>query len=260
MVISFLNMTINFIYNNQKYPIELKYLNKETDYFCNERLNDENTQIDLYLINEFDNTNQFSTNIITNFINYFKTKKLELTPDNIFSMSFLINKYKITKLKVKTSQYINENYKQLIDNFFNKYKSQNKKEITKEEEKLISKHIIEYLNDDRLILLPTHVLYRIFDECSSERQRKKKNLNAKSNLQTKPIQKLKETDDDNDDKEEEEDKEKTPEKKETKTIKKAKPSKSKTKTKTKPKQLLKKKVQKPSMTTKKTKLTKIDKD
>ena len=52
-------MIVNFVYNNQKYPIEAKLLNKETAYFVNNYKQEWKQNIEIQLLNEFENNDEF---------------------------------------------------------------------------------------------------------------------------------------------------------------------------------------------------------
>ena len=65
--------------------------------------------------------------------------------------------YEISKLQEETEEYVRNEYKKLIDIILT-----NKNDIDEEKEQLLSKHISEYITDDRLPSMPIKSLYRIF--------------------------------------------------------------------------------------------------
>ena len=125
-------MIYTFVYNNEKYPISLKLLNKETDFFINNKNNKGKEENEFQLLNEFETNYQLSTETISTFLDYFKTGRITLTSSNIFCLNHLSTKYEIPNIQIKTSAYMKNNYKELIDNILNRYdyfegKEKNKK-------------------------------------------------------------------------------------------------------------------------------------
>ncbi len=91
------------------------------------------------------------------FILYFQNKEIEIDNSNVITLNYLSNKFEINFLKNKTDNYIQNHSQELIDEFLNQEEI---KTNTKYEE-ILSKHLNEFFDDDRLLNLPKATLYRI---------------------------------------------------------------------------------------------------
>lgn len=186
---------INFIYQNKQYPIDLKLLKKHSNYFSQIKESRDNANNIIFLIDEFDSYQRYSEETIQAFIQYFKTQEIELDTDNIFSIKYLSSKYEVSDLINQANKYINDNYKDLIEQFLTMHENQ-KYEIyeIQSEENLLSYHISEYISDDRLTSLPLNVLYRLLSKTSNKKQiqsKKIKTKNKKNLKKAKNVKKIK---------------------------------------------------------------------
>lgn len=215
---------INFIYQNKKYPIDFKLLKNHSGYFLLKK--DIEIKEDFHLlVDEFDLQCNLTEDNINEFLQYFKSEHIQLTNINIFQIKYLSRKYEVSSLIKEVDEYIDNNYNSLIEEFLNTH-TQNLEQkeqffSNQDQEELISYHITEYLDDDRLPSFPIDILYRIIgkflnqsqsndDENSTKKnkirnyktKKKKQKLNRKmskkSHLfkQPKLINKIKDDDDD----------------------------------------------------------------
>lgn len=142
-----------FVYKEKKYPFNF-YLFKVFSQYFNSIEPDENN------INLFhDDTNIYEASI-PDFIKFCHAQKITLTKDNTPSLYKLSQKFKVPSLFNKTKEYISTHQKEVVIEMMTMYHNDNNFQ-TKEFEEIISKDLINYLNDDRLITLPIPILHRI---------------------------------------------------------------------------------------------------
>lgn len=161
----------NIIYNNNKYQIDFDLLKRNSNYFYSNRKyykNVEDIELQLEPI-------EITDKIFQIFISCCQNQSFQLDDINVFPLHQLSIRYEVPELISLTNQYISKNSKTLIiqailfklqlQNHIDQA-NQETSEIksTREEEKIISSQILEYINNDQLLLLPVHVLYNIFND------------------------------------------------------------------------------------------------
>lgn len=168
-----------YIYQNEKYQIDIQLLNKYT----NDEILIEAEETYMPLVEEYESHPKLSREEIDQFFKYFETEEIELNNKNILSIKYLSNKFKIPTLNKMTNEYIDNNYKSILDEFFLLMKDINQNKMYEEnyyyQENLLSDHISEYFIDSRLPSLPINILYRIL---TKYRLKTETNLKKTNNL------------------------------------------------------------------------------
>ena len=157
----------NFVYNGTKYPIDFDLIIKNSDYFyrnCDRFTFVTDIEISSDIVN-------LTENSILAFISCCQNRSFKITKSDVFSLQQLAIKYEVPELLKITTKYINQNNNSLIfESIQFKIQLQNqddqnqlKKEI-QNEEKYISSHFFELINDKKMLNLPVVVLYRILND------------------------------------------------------------------------------------------------
>lgn len=115
------------------------------------------------------------------------------TIHDFFGVNYLSTKYQNEKLKAFTDQYIEKHYDELLfQSFAFKQKILESKEFqlknddgfnfdTTNEERIISSHLLEYLQDECIFSLPINVLDRIIKNFFNENKEKMNDLSTRTN-------------------------------------------------------------------------------
>ncbi|KAK8888186.1 hypothetical protein M9Y10_039250 [Tritrichomonas musculus] len=152
----------NFVFKNNKYPIDFGLIKKYSNYFYNER-KQYKTMKDIPLqLNEY----EICEESIPVFIACCQNQPFEITKSTVFSLYQLSIQYDVPELYKRSDEYIKKNHKNLVLQSI-QFKIQNDNsevniDLSKEEE-TISSHFFEYINDEQLSSLPVHILYRIIN-------------------------------------------------------------------------------------------------
>ena len=153
-----LNMSINFIYQNKIYEINLNLFNNFSNFF----LINENKTKNINLFTEFENCFGFSDEIVNEFIHFFQNEEININFSNVMQLHYLSQKYHVIKLTTKTEKFINSNYKELVNKFLTNITQKNIQISNPSQyEEIISNHISEFLSDKRLMMLPMQNICRV---------------------------------------------------------------------------------------------------
>lgn len=149
---------IHFAYSDRRFEIDINSFNKYSKEILMEGNNEEEP---FYFISEFDPKLQHAEETIESFINFFQTDDINLTPENVFSIRFLSDKFGIPILSQMTEKYINEieHESEILDEIFS-----HPENLYEEQEKYISTHFEDLLSDDRLKRISLTQLYRIIPQ------------------------------------------------------------------------------------------------
>ena len=172
-------MKINLIFQNQIYPVDIDLFNMQFKSLFEEEINSGVKEINYQLVTEFESNIKIKEETIAKIIEYYTTGEIEIENEDAFCIKFLSNKFRAPILLEKAKKYINSNYEELVEDILDKIGQKNYP--NSEEEKFLSSHIIEYIDDDRLHDIPIHSLHRIFKEYSTrKRDCKSSKTNRKS--------------------------------------------------------------------------------
>lgn len=156
---------INYKKLQKPIPVDYHLLKCNSEYF-NENDKKYSTSESINLLEEEGEQTNFPPQSIINFISCCQNQEIEINLSNILFLNYLAQKYKVQKLLNITIEIISQNERHLaLDSLlFNldpcnlQNKQQNTDLDTEKEENIISEHFLEFVNDDRLYLLPTSVL------------------------------------------------------------------------------------------------------
>ena len=158
---------VNLFYKGNQYSIDLNSFSMYSDYFSSVDQEKYNDQL-INLVDEFYPIN-FSKEVINSFISFFKNSEIEISTTNALCFKKLSSTFKISILQEKAEKFIESNYKDIIDYFLTTINSQKDTNIINGDyEKIISNHLIEYIDDDRLKVLPISSLCRIISMFSAD--------------------------------------------------------------------------------------------
>lgn len=157
----------NFVYKEKKYPFDFELIIKNSNYFYRNR-------DDFLLITDIEipsSVFNLTESSIHAFISCCENLSFEINKSDIFSLHQLAIKYEVPELLKITTEYINQNNNNLIfESILFKIQSQNQddqnqfKNSIQKEEKYISSHFFELVNNERMLDLPISVLYRILND------------------------------------------------------------------------------------------------
>ena len=159
---------IRLAYANKEFELDINFFRLYSNYpFEEEKIKEE----PIYLFNEFDQELQHPEETIDDFINFFQTGEITITPNNVFSLQFLSKKFYIPTLSKITEEYINneENEQKILNEIFS-----HPQNLYMAQENYICHRIEDIITDDRLFFFIIPQLYRIFSKHS-----KKEKLNDK---------------------------------------------------------------------------------
>lgn len=156
---------IHFIYKDKKYPIDIDLLNRYSEYFLSQK--DNSTQGDCLELSFYDDLQDFSEESIGLFVNFFQEGSIKVTQKAAISLNFLSNKFKVPRLIEITDSFIETHHNNLVNSYLSKFNEKTIK-INFYYEKIISKHLIEFIANDRLLQIPLSSLHRIIANYSKE--------------------------------------------------------------------------------------------
>lgn len=150
-----------FVYKNEKYPFKFDYFKYASEYFSRNREEFEKaTNINL-LDSEEEEKTPIQKEIIESFIKSVEGQKIIVNEENVFGLKYLSEKYEVSILTEQLNEYIFSHEKELLIDIL---LYERERDIdTKAYELMISKHLNEYLDDDRLLKLDVATLYRIIN-------------------------------------------------------------------------------------------------
>ena len=150
----------NLSYNGKHYQIDFDLMIQNSIYF-NEHQNEFSSLGNI----ELNETMDITDDIIQTFVDYCLNKPIKITENNIFYLNYFSKKYEMKNLYEETSSYIDENFKTLIFKSL-QFKNQgdnlsNDQIDTSTEEKFLSEHLYDHIEDEIMLKLPISVLDRI---------------------------------------------------------------------------------------------------
>lgn len=150
-----------FIYKNKKYPIKFDYFKYASKYF----LKHQNEIKCVKEINLLDSETEVNINLsdstIRDFINFVQDKDILLNNENAFGLNYLSNQYEVYQLNNITSKYISMHESFFVFDFLIEYQSKSNKIDLSRYEEIISTHMEQYIEDERLMQLDLNTIYRI---------------------------------------------------------------------------------------------------
>lgn len=150
-----------FYYDNKKYEFDPNKFNSISDYFKGKKI----IRNDLInLVSDFDSTPRISEESIETFIHFFENQDIQITDSNALSLNYLAERFNIPVLLKKTNEYIVNNEKKIIDVALSEKKTNHHIEV------LISKYLIDFIKDDRLLSFSIAQIYRILQMFSNNNQ------------------------------------------------------------------------------------------
>lgn len=149
-----------FLFKGKRYQIDFGLIKKYSNYFYNNRKSYKGTNDIELQVNDF----EVSEESIRAFIACCQNQPFDITNSTVFSLHKLSIQYEVPALSKLADEYIQKNYKQLIFQILSESPSLNVNfDIGKEEEIIVS-HFFEYINEEQLVSLPIHILYRIVNK------------------------------------------------------------------------------------------------
>lgn len=152
--------THNFIYKGIFFPIKFDFFKYSSAYFLKNQEDIKSIQ-NIQLIDEREGENiGLNNNIIESFIDYVQCKDITLTNENVVALNYLSKKYEIDTLTKFTSDYISNHHNELIIEILSIHQNDSTFDTSTYED-ILSAHMIEYIDDDRLSNFPVQMLNRV---------------------------------------------------------------------------------------------------
>lgn len=146
-----------FVYKNKEYPIKYDYFKHTSKYFSKMEYEKRINLLDSETEVNFD----ISDSTIQDFINFVQNKEIILSDENVIGLNYLSNKYEVYKLNKVTNEYIFSSNPFLFLDFLIEYQSKSNKIDLSRYEEIISTHMEQYIEDERLMQLDLNTIYRI---------------------------------------------------------------------------------------------------
>ena len=151
-----------FVYKGTKYPINFTFFVYSSKFFLkNQDTLQQNKNINLVDKRSEERLN-FPDKAIQDFIKYVHRESIEIDDENVTILNYLASKYEVSSLISYTQDYINQNQKDIIIDIL--IVNQNDETYdTKSYEEFISKDLLFFIKDDRLLSVNFPILYRIIN-------------------------------------------------------------------------------------------------
>ena len=149
----------NLVYKDKKYPIYFDLLSHYSDFFYNNE-DDYKDLDDIVLTEEPIEITDESLNI---FVRFCQSEHVEgdINDSNVFGIKQLADHYEVIDLKNIISRYISDNPNLSLQSILVKLSSN--KEIDSNDEKIISSHFFNFIDNEQMLKIPVPVLYRIIN-------------------------------------------------------------------------------------------------
>lgn len=160
------NPKCNFTYNGHSYSFDIRFSISKSNLIWN-NLDQIKTKLKIDL---FENENiELDEEIINDFISYLnnESNQLTITDNNVFTLNELSKTFQTPLLQKNIDKYINEHQNELLPKLLNH------SQLTANDEKIISHHLIEYISNKQLSSLQPEVISRIL---ANYRKENKNNL------------------------------------------------------------------------------------
>lgn len=158
-----------FVYKNDQYPFNFDLFKYSSNFFVkNQKLIEESQIIQLVDKDSEDSLN-FSSDTIQNFINYVQREPIPLFKENVVALNYLASRYEVDSLIKDTEEYISELYDEIALQILLIHQNDSKFQ-TKTYENVISEHFPDYINNDQLLSINISILYRIFTKYQTKNQ------------------------------------------------------------------------------------------
>ena len=148
-----------FIYKNKQYPIKFDFFKYSSKYFCDNQQELINSKYIPLLEPAIEQESELDSLVIEQFIKFCECEQICINKENVINLNYLSEKYEVQTLFEMTKEFIEEHFPKLAIELL--LQCQKKSEPTGKYEKLIRKHLSEYINDDKLYKLSIPILSRI---------------------------------------------------------------------------------------------------
>lgn len=163
-----------FTYRDKAYPINIELFKFYSQFFSSNQLEAKYEKYIPLLGDESENNIELSEESIQFFINFVHRKQILLTDENVIFLNYLARKYEVSLLINVTNEYISSNHNNHALQLLILYRNEPKFHPEKYED-IISKNLLDYLNDDRLLSLDISTLHRIVDRYIIEKEKSNEN-------------------------------------------------------------------------------------
>ncbi|KAK8886899.1 hypothetical protein M9Y10_037932 [Tritrichomonas musculus] len=158
-----------FVYKKDQYPFNFDLFKYSSNFFVkNQKLIEESQIIQLVDKDSEDSLN-FSSDTIQNFINYVQREPIPLSKENVVALNYLASRYEVDSLIKDTEEYISEHHDEIALQILLIHQNDSKFQ-TKTYENVISEHFPDYINNDQLLSINISILYRIFTKYQTKNQ------------------------------------------------------------------------------------------
>lgn len=152
--------TYYFIYKNKKYPIIFDLFKGYSNYFQSNEAEIEHSRIIPLINKEEDQFLEIDDKTIDTFIKFVHRERVGISNENVTILNYLAQKYEIEPLIEVTNEFIKKHRREVVIDYL-LINQKNTIIDTSTYENILSNHLLEYMHDDRLLLLKFPVLYRI---------------------------------------------------------------------------------------------------
>lgn len=154
-----------FIYKDKEYPFNYDFFKSYSKYFKEHQTEIEHDKGIPLIDKQYEGYIQITDKIIDTFIKYVQRERICITKENVSILNYLENKYKIDLLTEITEKYIQKHQNNLVIDLLLIHQNDETFE-TEMYERILSNHLLEHINDSRLLDLNFPILYRILEEYS----------------------------------------------------------------------------------------------
>lgn len=163
-----------FVYKRKQYPINFDFFKFYSQYFSNNQLDFQFKKSIPLLNEEQEKSIDLSEESIQYFINFVHRQQIPLTDDNVIFINYLAKIYQVPLLINVTQDYMSSSHNNLILQLLILYQNDYNFQLEQYED-IISKNLMNYIDNDSLLSLNISILYRIVDRYLVEKAESNEN-------------------------------------------------------------------------------------
>lgn len=151
----------NLVYKGEKYVIDFDLLKHYSDDIYNNEDKYKNTND----INIPEELNEVNDSTITTFIKFIHNEHIneDINDSNIFGLRQLCNHFEVPELKDLVEGYISQNPNLVFQTILHKLASYQGIQFNADDEKSVSLHFFDFIDNENMLTIPVPVMYRILN-------------------------------------------------------------------------------------------------
>ncbi|KAK8890760.1 hypothetical protein M9Y10_035545 [Tritrichomonas musculus] len=163
-----------FVYKQNKYPFNMKIFCELSNYFSSNSIIPKNNQI-INLIDEYDGIIELSDDSIQDFVGYFQHLRITFKKETVSSILMLSKKFMVPHLIQAAEKYISNHKEDFLIQFI-AINQEHPNFNTEPFEEMISKNLIEYIQNDQLLSLPITIIHRVLTKYQLKNQNQESSI------------------------------------------------------------------------------------